>query len=124
MQSVTVPPPSADRIARVLTARLLSGHTVLRLISLLLWLVFGLAYGGIAPWWMIAAPAALHLGSTLGFVSLSKAYARDPHAHSNEGWRWRYILFAGLTGIAYGGGGALLFSLPEPEPRLLVAAVL
>ena len=37
------------------------------------------------------------------------AYRRDPNARSNETWRRLYILYAGLTGIAYGGGGALLF---------------
>ena len=121
---LTTRQPDADRVERVLTERLFTGHTTLRLLSLLLWVVFALAYGREAPWWMIAAPAALHVCTILGFIWLSHAYRANPDARSNEGWRRLYIMCAGLTGVAYGGGGALLFNLPFAEPRLLVAAVL
>ena len=119
--STTVERPDA-RVDRVLTERLLVRNTPLRLIALLLWAVFGLAYWDIAPWWMIAAPATLHVGTIFGFLGLARARRRDPDARTNEGWRRRYILYAGLTGVAYGGGGALLYSLPYSEPRILVAA--
>ena len=59
-----------------------------------------------------------------GFVWLSWAYPRNPDARSNENWRWLYIGCAAMTGIAYGGGGALLFHLPYPDPRVLIAACL
>src|SRR5262245_56724123 len=124
MDHPTTPPPDSARVERVLTERLMSGHTTLRLISLLLWLVFALAYGEHAPWWMIGLPAAVHFVAMAGFVWLSHAYARKPDAYSVEGWRRLYILCAGLTGLAYGGGGALLFNLPYDQPRLLVAAIL
>src|SRR3954463_11398167 len=55
---LTIRQPAADRVERVLTERLFTGHTTLRMLSLLLWVVFALAYGRQAPWWMIAAPAA------------------------------------------------------------------
>jgi len=121
--SPTIQRPDA-RVDRVLTERLLVRNTLLRLVALLLWAVFGLAYRGIAPWWMIAAPAALHVLTIIGFLYLGRAWRRDPDRHSNEGWRRLYILYASLTGVAYGGGGAMLFSLPYAEPRLLVAAAL
>jgi signal transduction histidine kinase/DNA-binding NarL/FixJ family response regulator len=122
--SLPISPPDPDRVDRVLTARLLGGHTPLRLFSLTVWVVFGIAYWGVAPWWMIAGPAALHLMAIFGFVWLTWAYPRHPTVRSNEGWRWLYILCAAMTGIAYGGGGALLFHLPYPEPRVLIAACL
>ncbi|MFI5029510.1 MAG: PAS-domain containing protein [Reyranellales bacterium] len=110
------------RVDRVLTERLLVRHTPLRLISPSLWVVLALAYGGRAPWWMIAGPAALHVGAILGLLWLAHAWRRDPNARSIESWRRLYIIYTGLTGLAYGGGGLLLFSLPYAEPRLLVAA--
>jgi signal transduction histidine kinase/PAS domain-containing protein/DNA-binding NarL/FixJ family response regulator len=123
--SVPIPTERPDaRVDRVLIERLLVRNTPIRLISLLLWAVFGLAYGGIAPWWMIAAPATLHACTILGLLWLARAWRRDPNARSIEAWRHLYILYAGLTGVAYGGGGALLFSVPYPEGRLLVAAAL
>jgi signal transduction histidine kinase/CheY-like chemotaxis protein/HPt (histidine-containing phosphotransfer) domain-containing protein len=103
---------------------LLGGHTPLRLFSLTVWVVFGIAYWGLAPWWMIAAPATLHILAILGFVWLGWAYPRNPDARSNESWRWLYIACAAATGISYGGGGALLFHLPYAEPRVLIAACL
>jgi len=122
--SLQISPPDPARVDRVLTARLLGGHTPLRLFSLSVWVVFGIAYWGLAPWWMIAGPAALHILAIFGFVWLTWAYPRDPDARSNESWRWLYISCAAMTGIAYGGGGALLFHLPYPEPRVLIAACL
>jgi uncharacterized membrane protein len=113
---LTVAPPDPDRIDRLLTARLLGGHISLRLFSFAIWVVFAIAYWGIAPWWMLAAPAALHTVAILGFVWLASAYRRDADARSNEGWRWLYIACAAMTGIAYGGGGALLFHLPYAQP--------
>ncbi|HEY2873117.1 MAG TPA: PAS-domain containing protein, partial [Reyranella sp.] len=110
------------RVDRVLTERLLVRHTPLRLISPSLWVVLALAYGGRAPWWMIAGPATLHVGAILGLLWLAHAWRRDPNARSIESWRRIYIIYTGLTGLAYGGGGLLLFSLPYAEPRLLVAA--
>jgi signal transduction histidine kinase/DNA-binding NarL/FixJ family response regulator len=122
--SPAVSPSDPDRVDRVLTARLLGGHTPLRVFSFSLWIVFGIAYWGIAPWWMIAAPAALHLVAIGGFLWLSWSYPRNPDRRTNEGWRWLYTLCAGLNGIAYGSGGVLLFSLPYAQPRLLVAVCL
>jgi signal transduction histidine kinase/DNA-binding NarL/FixJ family response regulator len=117
----TVERPDA-RVDRVLTERLLVRNTPLRLISPSLWVVLGLAYGGHAPWWMLAGPAALHVGAILGLLWLAHAWRRDPNARSIESWRRLYILYTGATGLAYGGGGLLLFSLPYAEPRMLVAA--
>jgi hypothetical protein len=122
--SLPVLPPDPARVDRVLTARLLGGHTPLRLFSLTVWVVFGIAYWGHAPWWMIAGPATLHILAIFGFVWLGWSYPRDPNARSNESWRWLYLACAAATGISYGGGGALLFHLPYAEPRVLIAACL
>ena len=80
------------RVDRVLTERLLVRHTPLRLISPSLWVVLALAYGGRAPWWMIAGPAAVHVGAILGLLWLAHAWRRDPNARSIESWRRLYIL--------------------------------
>ena len=92
-----------------------SSHS-LRLLALALWPCSASPIGGNAPWWMIAAPFALHLLSILGFLWLARAYRRDPNARSTETWRRLYILYAGLTGIAYGSAAAsLLFACPMPS---------
>ena len=116
--------PDAARVERALTDRLMnSGHS-LRLLALALWPIFGLAYQGNAPWWTLACPFALHLLSITGFLWLARAYRREPELRATETWRRFYILYASLTGLAYGIGGALLLLQPYGEPRLLVAAAL
>ncbi len=122
IDALGVPKPDSARVDRVLTDRLMTSNAVLRFFSLTLWLVFALAYWGVAPWWMIALPLGLHIVAMVGFTSVTRAYAANPDARSLEGWRRIYICCAALTGIAYGGGGALLASLPPVEPRLLVAS--
>ncbi len=112
--------PGTDRVERVLTDRLLKSNNLLRAFALSLWVVFALVYWDIAPWWMIAVPCALHVIAALGFAWTSWAYRARPEARSLESWRWLYISYAGLTGLAYGGGGALLVQLPAIEPRMLV----
>ena len=112
IDALGVPKPDSARVDRVLTDRLMTSNAVLRFFSLTLWLVFALAYWGVAPWWMIALPLGLHIIAMVGFTSVTRAYAANPDTRSLEGWRRIYICCAALTGIAYGGGGALLASLP------------
>ena len=116
--------PDAARVERALTDRLMSSGHSLRLLALALWPIFGLAYQGNAPWWTLACPFALHLLSITGFLWLARAYRREPELRATETWRRLYILYASLTGLAYGIGGALLLLQPYGEPRLLVAAAL
>ncbi len=116
--------PDAVRVERALTDRLMSSGHNLRLLALALWPIFGLAYQGNAPWWTLACPFALHLLSITGFLWLARAYRREPESRATETWRRLYILYASLTGLAYGIGGALLLVQPYGEPRLLVAASL
>jgi len=112
---------SGSRVERVLTDRLMGGgNTALRLVSFALWPVFALVYGDAAPWWRIALPFAVHALASTGFIVLTRAYRLDPGARPVEAWRRRYIALAGLTGIAYGGGAALLVVLPPIEPRLVI----
>jgi signal transduction histidine kinase/FixJ family two-component response regulator len=119
----TMAPPDAERIERAMTAGLMTGN-LLRLLALSIWVLFAVAYAGAVPWWMFAAPGALHAVVMVGFLWLAHAYHLNPDTYSTEGWRWRYIVCAGLTGIAYGGGGLLLIVQPPLEPRLFVAATL
>jgi signal transduction histidine kinase/DNA-binding NarL/FixJ family response regulator len=114
----------AARVDRALTDRLMTSSGSLRFLALALWPIFGLAYQGHAPWWTLALPLSMHLLSITGFIWLVRAYRREPELRSTETWRRIYILYASLTGLAYGIGGALLVSLPYAEPRLLVAAAL
>jgi signal transduction histidine kinase/DNA-binding NarL/FixJ family response regulator len=114
----------AQRIEQVMTDRLMVGNTTLRIFSLCLWGVFAAAYAGTAPWWMLAAPFVLHAVAAAGQIWLSLSYRAYAGARTSESWRRLYILFAGLTGIAYGGGGALLVSLPSVELRMFVTASL
>src|SRR4051794_33902254 len=103
--------PDAMRVEHALTDRLMSSSSGLRFLAVALWPIFGLAYRGNAPWWTLAIPLALHLLSIAGFVGLARAYRRDPESRPAETWRRLYILYASLTGLAYGTGGALLVSL-------------
>jgi signal transduction histidine kinase/CheY-like chemotaxis protein len=116
--------PDPAKVERALTDRLMTSSGSLRFLALALWPLFWLAYGGTAPWWMLALPLALHGLSIVGFVWLAHAYARAPESRPIETWRRLYILYAGLTGLAYGGGGALLVTLPYSDPRLLITAAL
>ena len=111
-----------ERIERVMTDRLLVANTPLRIVSLGLWGILALMYGGHAPWWMIVGPLTLHASATVGFLLLSRQYRLDPQAYPIEGWRWRYIMLATVTGVAYGGGGALLVGMPYPVERAVVTA--
>ncbi len=116
--------PDVARLERALTDRLMTSSSSLRFLALALWPIFGLAYGDNAPWWTLALPFSLHLLSITGFVWLARSYRREPQARPSETWRRLYILYASLTGLAYGTGGALLVSLPYGDPRLLVTAAL
>lgn len=116
--------PDSAKIERALTDRLMTSSSGLRFMALAMWPMFGLAYAGHAPWWALGVPFAIHLLSVYGFIWLSIAYKRAPDARSTETWRRLYILYAALTGVSYGLGGAILVSLPYGEPRLLVAAAL
>ena len=107
-----------------MTGQLMTQNVALRLMSPSLWLIFALAYWGVAPWWMIGAPAGLHVLALVNLLWLSRTWRLNPETHQSEGWRRRYILYTALTGIAYGGAGAMLVNLPPVEPRILVAAIL
>ena len=112
------------RVERVLTDRLMTGNVALRVLALALWLVFALIYWGLAPWWMIAGPLTVHLLAMAGFIRLSLGYRANPESQPIETWRVKYIVYASLTGISYGVGGALLVMLPPAEPRLVVTTAL
>jgi signal transduction histidine kinase/PAS domain-containing protein len=113
-----------QRVERVLTDRLMTGNVSLRILALSLWAVFAIIYWGIAPWWMIAGPFALHVVAMTGFILQARAYRANPDAHPVATWRRNYILYAALTGISYGAGGALLVMLPPVEPRLVITTAL
>jgi signal transduction histidine kinase/ActR/RegA family two-component response regulator len=118
------PEDKTQRVERVLTDRLMTGNVTLRVMALGLWLVFAIIYWGIAPWWMIGGPLALHMLAMTGFILQSHAYRRLPLSRPIPVWRRNYILYAGLTGISYGTGGALLVMLPPAEPRLVITTAL
>ncbi|MBS0546385.1 MAG: PAS-domain containing protein [Proteobacteria bacterium] len=113
-----------QRLERVLTDRLMTGNVALRTLALALWLVFAIVYWDIAPWWMIAGPLALHMLAMGGFMLLTMTYRARPESRPVALWRRDYILYAALTGISYGAGGALLVGLPPAEPRLVVTTAL
>ena len=113
-----------QRVERVLTDRLMTGNFTLRVLALSLWAVFAIVYWGVAPWWMIAGPLALHVAAMAGFVVQTRAYRADPEAHPIKTWRRNYIVYAGLIGIAFGTGGAMLVMLPPVEQRLVITTSL
>jgi signal transduction histidine kinase/DNA-binding NarL/FixJ family response regulator len=113
-----------QRVERVLTDRLMTGNFTLRLLGLILWAVFAIIYWGIAPWWMIAGPFALHAFAMGGFVVLAHTYRANPEARPIKTWRREYIIYAGLIGIAFGTGGAMLVMLPPLEHRLVITTTL
>ena len=116
-------PADAQRIERAMTDGLMTGNN-LRLLALLIWPMFWMACGDRVAWWAFAVPAAVHVSSMMGFLWLEQLYRRDPDTYETEGWRWRYITLAGLTGLSYGLTGLLLIPLAPPAPRMLVAATL
>ncbi|SKA06105.1 Signal transduction histidine kinase [Enhydrobacter aerosaccus] len=116
-------PPDDPRIERAMTDSLMAGNW-LRILALAMWGIFAIAYGGSVPWWMLAAPAALHVGSMIGFLWLAHLYRVNPESRSIEGWRRWYIFLAALTGLSYGMAALLLVPQPPLEPRMLVAATL
>jgi len=120
----SIPVPAEDPVARVLMTRLQTGAEAARIASLALWIPFWLIYRDIAPWWFIAAPAALHAIAVAGLIALARIYKRDPWAHSLRQWSRRYVALVVLNAIGFGGGGALLITLPAPEPRLVVCLVI
>src|SRR5476649_494205 len=101
-------PSESVRVERVLTDRLMTGNVMLRVLALSLWAVFAIIYWGVASWWMVAVPCAVHVAAMTGFILLSRAYRARPESRTIGAWRRDYILYAGLTGISYGVGGALL----------------
>ena len=113
-----------QRVERVLTDRLMTGNFTLRVLALSLWAVFAIIYWGVAPWWMIAAPCALHVAAMSGFILQARAYRANPLARPVGIWRRNYIVYASLTGISYGAGGAMLVMLPAPEARLVITMAL
>ena len=113
-----------NAIERGLTDRLQHGTAPLRLLSLTMWPIYWMIYGGDVPWWMLAFPAALHVATTLGMIGMSRAYRRDPQARSIAEWRRLHFLLSLLLGVAYGSGGGLLVTLPPVEPRMAVIAIL
>ncbi len=113
-----------QRVERVLTDRLMTGTVTLRVLALSLWAVFAIIYWGVAPWWMVAVPCAVHVAAMTGFILLSLAYRARPESRTIGAWRRNYIIYAGLTGISYGVGGAMLVMLPPVEPRLVITTAL
>ncbi|HEY6983438.1 ATP-binding protein, partial [Reyranella sp.] len=116
-------PVDAERIERAMTDGLMTGNG-LRLLALLIWPMFWMACGDSVPWWAFAVPAAVHISSMMGFLWLERLYRREPDVYETEGWRWRYITLAGLTGLSYGLTGLLLIPEAPSAPRMLVAATL
>ena len=88
-----------QRVERVLTDRLMTGTVTLRVLALSLWAVFAIIYWGVAPWWMVAVPCAVHVAAMTGFILLSRAYRIRPESRTIGAWRRDYIFYAGLTGL-------------------------
>ena len=124
LESQPVAKAAEDAVERGLADRMQRGNTALRIISLALWPVFWLLYGGEAPWWMIVLPFLVHATASVFMVTLSRAYQRDPQSLPVAEVTRRYILCASFIGLAYGAGGGMLVTLPPIEPRLVVCAIL
>jgi signal transduction histidine kinase/DNA-binding response OmpR family regulator len=116
-------PPDDDRIERAMTDALMTGNS-LRLLALAIWGLFWMACGDSAPWWAFALPAALHISSMMAFIWLERLYRRAPDTYETEGWRWRYIALAGVTGLSYGLTGLLLVIYSATAPGIFVASIL
>jgi signal transduction histidine kinase/ActR/RegA family two-component response regulator len=116
-------PPDDDRIERAMTDALMTGNN-LRLLALAIWGLFWMACGDSAPWWAFAVPAALHISSMMAFIRLERIYRRAPDTYETEGWRWRYIVLAGVTGLSYGLAGLLLVIHSATAPGIFVASIL
>ncbi len=113
-----------ESIDKELTKRLLSNAAPNRILALALLPLMAAFYGGEASPLSLVPPFLLQLASATNLILLSRAYARQPDKHSSEGWRRRYIVFAGLTGLAFGWGTATLIVLPQLDARIAICATL
>jgi len=113
-------PRNEPFVQATLAARLMTTSLSARLLSLVIWPVFWLIYGGVAPWWMVVGPGLAHFAATLGFHALALKHRANPEARTGEQWFTVYVWLGALNGLAYGVGGGLLASLPEAGPRFVV----
>jgi len=118
----TTPMPVHDpqRVERILTDRLMTANIPARVLSLLIWPVFAIAYGDAAAWWMIVVPAVWHALGVAAFLWLARAYQRDPERHTPDEWRHQHRIYAAFAAAAIGVGCAVLVALPPLPARLIV----
>lgn len=101
------------RVDQIVTDRLQSVPIGPRVIALPLILAAGAAlYGGIAPWWMFALPAAIYGIAVYGAWRSQIAYRRGPQARSFNAWHWNYTFTALPQSIASGLMGGFFASFP------------
>ncbi len=124
LESRPIEEAAEDAVERGLADRMQRSNAALRVISLSLWPVFWLLYGGEAPWWMIVFPFLVHAIASVFIVSLSNAYRRNPQALPVAEVNRRYFICVAFIGLSYGAGGGMLVTLPPIEPRLAVCAIL
>ena len=109
-----------DRVARVVTERLIASPLLTRVLVFPVIAVTAAAlYGWTAPVWMVALPGLFYVASLMGSWQASRAFARNAAARSLAGWRLFYG--AGSVGTAFANGltGGLFATLPGEHERLL-----
>ena len=95
MNQVDIARIDPQRVAQVVTNRLVAIPVMPKLLALPIFLAAAAAlYGGIAPLWMFAVPAVIYLVSVWGSWRVTVEHDRNPAAAS--------LLFAVSLGSAFG----------------------
>ena len=125
MNQVDIARIDPQRVAQVVTNRLVAIPTMPKLLALPIILAAATAlYGGIAPLWMFAIPTAIYLVAVWGSWRVTVVHERNPTAVSLRSWRWLYAATAVPTSFASGLMGGLFATLPADQERTLWAFAL
>ncbi|MGQ0582942.1 MAG: ATP-binding protein [Reyranella sp.] len=120
MNQVDTTAIARDRVARVVTERLIASPLLPRLIAFPV-ICGGAAalYDGTAPAWMFILPALFYVVSPPLSWWIRRAYHRDPAALSLARWRLYYGCSTASSAFANGLMGGLLATLPGEYERVL-----
>jgi len=120
MKQVDTTAVTPDRVARVVTERLIASPVLTRFIVFpVIAVTATLLYAGAAPVWMLAMPALFYVVSLVGSWRTRQAFRRDPAVQSLATWRLFYAAAAICTSFANGLMGGLFATLPGEHERLL-----
>jgi signal transduction histidine kinase/DNA-binding response OmpR family regulator len=120
MKQVDTTAIAPDRVAWVVTERLIASPTLARYRTFPIIAVTAiLLYDGAAPAWMVAVPTLFYLASLAGAWRIRQAFLKDPTAQSLARWHLFYAAIAICSAFANGLIGGLFATLPGEHERFI-----